>query len=253
MREGQGPAAVAAGPVQPLLSATGLTKLFPGVTALDDIDFTIAPGEIVALLPDGIQVVILEGPIRADGYAWYRLEAERATGWAVATFLIRVAPDASSVGRFAVGDSVAVAIDGGNLRNGPGLDFSVAFELPLAPRRQQRGQPLEFRMVNGQLMVGDQDFAGLVEAVAVAPKQSLQEDADITGASRLGRRTPSPARRGAVVDDLAEARDYATRVVESFIGERSRDDWRDWVLHVSDDRGDELFLVPFAFVLGKPN
>jgi hypothetical protein len=56
---------------------------------------------------------------------------------------------------------------------------------------------------------------------------------------------------GAVVDDLAEAQDHATRVVESFTCERSRDDWRDWVLHVSDDRGDELFTVPFTFVLGK--
>ena len=60
-------------------------------------------------------------------------------------------------------------------------------------------------------------------------------------------------RCGAVVDDLAEARDHATRVVESFTCERSLDDWRDWVLHVSDDRGDELFVVPFIFVLGKPN
>jgi len=57
--------------------------------------------------------------------------------------------------------------------------------------------------------------------------------------------------RGTVVDDLAEARDHATRVVESFTCERSGDDWRDWVLHVSDDRGDELFVIPFAFVLGK--
>ena len=56
---------------------------------------------------------------------------------------------------------------------------------------------------------------------------------------------------GAVVDDLAEARDHATRVVESFTCERSLDDWRDWVLHVSDDRGDELFIVLFTFVLGK--
>jgi hypothetical protein len=31
--------------------------------------------------------------------------------------------------------------------------------------------------------------------------------------------------------------------------ERSVDDWRDWVLHVSDDQGDELFVVPFTFVL----
>jgi hypothetical protein len=57
--------------------------------------------------------------------------------------------------------------------------------------------------------------------------------------------------RGAVVADLAEARDHATRVVESVTCEGSLDDWRDWVLHVSDDRGDELFIVPFTFVLGK--
>ncbi|MDH2386431.1 hypothetical protein [Bradyrhizobium sp. CER78] len=59
--------------------------------------------------------------------------------------------------------------------------------------------------------------------------------------------------RGAVVDDLAEARDHATRVVQSVTNERSLEDWRDWILHVNDDQGDELFVVPFAFVLGKPN
>ena len=56
---------------------------------------------------------------------------------------------------------------------------------------------------------------------------------------------------GAVADDIAVARDDATRVVESVTSERSLDDWRDWVLHVRDDRGDELFIVPFTFVLGK--
>ena len=59
--------------------------------------------------------------------------------------------------------------------------------------------------------------------------------------------------RGAVVDDLAEARDHATRVVQSLTSERNLEDWRDWVLHVTDDQGDEIFVVPFNFVLGKPN
>ena len=59
--------------------------------------------------------------------------------------------------------------------------------------------------------------------------------------------------RGAVVDDLAEARDRATSVVQSFTSKRDLEDWRDWVLHASDDQGDELFVVPFTFVLGKPN
>jgi hypothetical protein len=55
-------------------------------------------------------------------------------------------------------------------------------------------------------------------------------------------------RRGAVVDDLAEARERATRVVQFFTNELSLKDWRDWVMHVSDDQGDEVFVVPFAFV-----
>jgi len=55
--------------------------------------------------------------------------------------------------------------------------------------------------------------------------------------------------RGAVVDDIAQARDQATRVVRSFTSERGLKNWRDWVLHVSDDQGDELFVVPFRFVL----
>jgi hypothetical protein len=57
---------------------------------------------------------------------------------------------------------------------------------------------------------------------------------------------------GAAVDDLTEARDHAASVVRSLTMARSLEDWRDWVLHVSDDLGDELFVVPFAFVLGKP-
>jgi len=59
--------------------------------------------------------------------------------------------------------------------------------------------------------------------------------------------------RGAAVDDLAEARDRATRVVQSITNERNLDDWRDLFVHVSDDQGDELFIVPFTSVLGKPN
>jgi hypothetical protein len=58
---------------------------------------------------------------------------------------------------------------------------------------------------------------------------------------------------GAVVSDLAEARDYAACVVRSMIMEASAQDWRDWVVHVSDDFDDEIFEVPFTSVLGKPH
>ena len=50
--------------------------------------------------------------------------------------------------------------------------------------------------------------------------------------------------RGAVVDGLAEARDYATQIVQSFTNQRSLEDWRDWILHVSDDQAMSSSLSP---------
>ena len=60
-------------------------------------------------------------------------------------------------------------------------------------------------------------------------------------------------RDGVAVDDLKEARDRATSVVRSLTMTRTAEDWRSWILHVSDNLGDELFILPFAFVIGKPH
>jgi hypothetical protein len=42
-------------------------------------------------------------------------------------------------------------------------------------------------------------------------------------------------------------------VVRSLIMAPGPEDWRGWVLHVSDDDGEEIFDLPFASVLGKPH
>ena len=60
-------------------------------------------------------------------------------------------------------------------------------------------------------------------------------------------------RCGTSVSDLIEACEKATSKVRSFIAAASLEDWRDWALHVSDEAGDEIFVLPFAFVPGKPN
>jgi hypothetical protein len=60
-------------------------------------------------------------------------------------------------------------------------------------------------------------------------------------------------RGGAAVGNLAEACDQATLVVRSLIMAPSEEDWRSWVLHVSDEHGDEIFDVPFTSMLGKPH
>jgi hypothetical protein len=57
----------------------------------------------------------------------------------------------------------------------------------------------------------------------------------------------------AAVSDLAEARDHATRIVRSLMMDPGPEDLRSWILHASDELGNEPFVVPFAFVLGKPH
>jgi hypothetical protein len=60
-------------------------------------------------------------------------------------------------------------------------------------------------------------------------------------------------RCGAAVDDLTEAPDQAASAARSLTNTRDLEDWRDRVVHVSDDLGDEFFSYPFAHVLGKPH
>jgi hypothetical protein len=51
--------------------------------------------------------------------------------------------------------------------------------------------------------------------------------------------------------NLTEAMQQAATVVRSLVMAPSSEDWRDWVLHASDDLGEEVFAVPFSSVLGK--
>jgi hypothetical protein len=40
--------------------------------------------------------------------------------------------------------------------------------------------------------------------------------------------------------------------MKSLIGARTPDDWREWVLHIADDLGTEIYALPFTSVLGRP-
>ncbi|WP_065751291.1 DUF6894 family protein [Bradyrhizobium paxllaeri] len=60
-------------------------------------------------------------------------------------------------------------------------------------------------------------------------------------------------RCGTSVSDLIEACEKATSKVRSVIAATNLEDWRDWALHAIDEAGDEIFILPFAFVLGKPH
>jgi hypothetical protein len=59
--------------------------------------------------------------------------------------------------------------------------------------------------------------------------------------------------RANTAEDFFDLHDQATRNVRALITAPCPEDWRDWVLHVSDGNGDELFTMPFSSLLGRPN
>jgi hypothetical protein len=69
--------------------------------------------------------------------------------------------------------------------------------------------------------------------------------------SSAGRIVLDP--RGIEVEDLVEAHERAAQMVHSFVNSIGPDDWRSWTLHVSDEDGEDIFLMPFSCVVGRPH
>lgn len=57
-------------------------------------------------------------------------------------------------------------------------------------------------------------------------------------------------RSGADIDGISDARARAVGMVRSLIATPTDEDWRGWILHASDEDGEEMFLLPFTSVLG---
>jgi hypothetical protein len=60
-------------------------------------------------------------------------------------------------------------------------------------------------------------------------------------------------RRGTAVSNLSEARERAAGIMQTMIMTPSDEDWREWVLDVSGDDGEDIFDLPFSSLLGKPH
>lgn len=59
-------------------------------------------------------------------------------------------------------------------------------------------------------------------------------------------------RREAELKDLLEAREYGTALVQSLFPAVASAGWRRCRLHVRDEQGAEIFVMPFWPALGKP-
>jgi hypothetical protein len=60
-----------------------------------------------------------------------------------------------------------------------------------------------------------------------------------------------PLRCEVEIEHPADVQDYAAQVVNALIGMPCTEDWREWVLHALDHRGEELFVLPFTKMLGR--
>jgi hypothetical protein len=86
---------------------------------------------VAACLSDGTMVTLAQGPILADGYAWWRLEGH---GWAAGEYLAGVTAPGPV---WRAGAAVVVNAGEGdclNLREAPGLAAPVASCLPNGAR-----------------------------------------------------------------------------------------------------------------------
>jgi hypothetical protein len=60
-------------------------------------------------------------------------------------------------------------------------------------------------------------------------------------------------RLGSDVEDLDEIREHATRIIGMLLATPGPQDWREWVLHVADADGEEILVVPFSTLIGRPH
>lgn len=78
--------------------------------------------EILAVLIDGTEGVVVDGPVTSDDLVWYQLEIADTTGWSAAEYLQLAT---SEHGLIPVGSIVAATVDDLNFRADPTTDAEV--------------------------------------------------------------------------------------------------------------------------------
>jgi uncharacterized protein YgiM (DUF1202 family) len=112
----------------------------------DILNLRASPGlfaTVIARLATNDEGQVVDGPNRADGYDWYRLETDQGTGWSVGDYLVAAG---GSSGRFESGDAVTVDTDWLRLRTSPSVSAGVIAVMPSGTRLTITSTP---RAANG--------------------------------------------------------------------------------------------------------
>jgi uncharacterized protein YgiM (DUF1202 family) len=103
--------------------------VYVNTDALNLRDDATTSGNVVAELPTNTVATVLDGPVDADGYAWYQLDVDGTTGWAARDFLALSSTEATSTASVSTstssGATLIVNTDSLNVRDAAGLDGSV--------------------------------------------------------------------------------------------------------------------------------
>jgi uncharacterized protein YgiM (DUF1202 family) len=82
--------------------------------------------DVVAVLRDGTCAIVVDGPVRADGYTWYQLDVDGTVGWSAGEYL---ALEEGEHGFMPAGVVAVATTDALNLRAAAGLDADVLMVL----------------------------------------------------------------------------------------------------------------------------
>ncbi len=97
-------------------------------------------GAVILLLQAGVHGVVFGGPVLQDGYAWYQVATDYATGWAIANSLTIDPPVSWKKGRFGRGARVSLN-DSANLRRLPSINGALIRSLPAGTAAEILGGP----------------------------------------------------------------------------------------------------------------
>jgi uncharacterized protein YgiM (DUF1202 family) len=118
-----------------------------GDHVISDSDVNLRSGPSVStsslrLLDGGVRGVVCDGPVLADGYAWYQVATDYDTGWMAANFLSLDPPEGWKRGRF-YNEQTVELIDSANFRRLPGVGATLISTLPAGTAATILGGPEE--------------------------------------------------------------------------------------------------------------